>query len=474
VTNIDGDSLIVSGSGVGDPWKLPIEVNGRVAGWVIVTPGGPDASPNDMLRLAIDTFQSLAEIRNSMADLVRTTAHQWRELSLLYRFSDLVAGGQDPEALATLLVEQAQRALRSHCGAIAYRLRQDAGFTSVGDRATELRELAVWGSQLESGEILAAGEGPSAAEFPGDPPAEPVLVVPLRCRDQSYGSLVVASGTGDVFNAEDLKLASLLARQAGLAYANLELIDQVRENERIRRELEVAAEIQASILPPAYTETSFFEIAGTCLPAQWVGGDTFFVLPQEDGLLAGVADVSGHGISSALLMNTFASEIEALSRTLTGPAELLNITNPLVSARVGTMGLFVTVVLMRFRDDGTVSVANAGHPPPMIVSPDGRVDLVEASGLPLGVLDDEVYEEYRLETPQSGSVLVYSDGITEAVTPGGVMYGCERLRRSLAASTPSADNAKEIRRRILDDLLVFEEGGVRSDDLTVLVVRRKT
>jgi sigma-B regulation protein RsbU (phosphoserine phosphatase) len=425
-----------------------------------------------MVRQAVATFQSLAEIRNSMADLVRTTAHQWRELSLLYRFSDLVGGGRDPQDLAILLVEQAQRALHSRCGAISFNLRQGSGFTPVGDGAEKLRELAEWGSQLESGAILAGSDGPAATTYPGDPPREPVLVVPLRCRDQNYGALVVASGTGKIFNAEDLKLASLLARQAGLAYANLDLIDQVRENERMQKELEVAAEIQASILPPAYTETPFFEAAGTCLPAQWVGGDAFFVLPQEDGLLAGVADVSGHGISSALLMNAFASEIEALSRTLTHPAELLRITNQLMSARVGAMGLFVTVVLLRFRDDGSVTIANAGHPPPMIVTTDGKAETVDESGLPLGIVDDEVYEEICLETPRNASIVVYSDGITEAVAPDGTMYGGDRLKQCLQEHATEGYGAEDIRQRILDDVDTFRKGEVRNDDLTVLVVRR--
>ena len=427
VTRAGGQTLVAGGVGEGDTVKIPLEVNGVTAGWVEITPGSPDEVWMNLVRQAVGTLQALAEVKNSMADLVRTTAHQWRELSLLYRFSDLVAGGQDPEALASLLVGQAQRALRSRGGAIRYRLGEDVcGFSSVGDQTDGLEDLTEWGAELETGAIIAAGEELSPYGFPGDPPTQPVLVVPLRCHDQSYGALAVTSGTGEVFNAEDLKLASLLARQAGLAFANLELIDQVREHERIRRELEVAAEIQASILPPAYTETATLEIAGTCLPAQWVGGDTFFVLPQEGGLLAGVADVSGHGISSALLMNAFASEIEALSMTLTHPAELLRITNRLLTARVGTMGLFVTVVLLRYWSDGSVTIANAGHPPPMVITSDGSVNTVEASNLPLGILEEETYDETRLEAGQQESIVVYSDGITEAVTPDGTMYGIDR------------------------------------------------
>ena len=125
ITDPEGQKLNTAGSGEGEPLRLPFEVNGVAAGWVEITPGDLGAGWQSLVSQAVAAFQSLAEIRNSMADLVRTTAHQWRELSLLYRFSDLVAGGQDPEALADLVVAQAQRALRGHGCAIAYRLIHD-------------------------------------------------------------------------------------------------------------------------------------------------------------------------------------------------------------------------------------------------------------------------------------------------------------------------------------------------------------
>ncbi len=470
----DDAPLISAGTGQGEPVRIPFQVNGVNVASVEITPGELASGLEILTHQAVGTLQSFADARNSMTDLVKTTAHQWRELSLLYRFSDLIAGLQDPDALANLLMGRANRALHCQCGAIVYRSGEgESGFAWTGDGAAQLRGLTEWGARLESGMILTGIEGAVESGFEGSFPGRPVLVVPLRCRDRNFGALAAASENRDMFTAEDLKLASLLARQAGLAFANLELIDQAREHERLRRELEVAAEIQASIMPPQVTETERFEVAGTCLPAQWVGGDTFFVLPQDDGLLAGVADVSGHGLSSALLMNAFASEIEALSFTHTYPAELLRITNRLVCARVGAMGLFVTVVLLRYWSDGSVSIANAGHPPPMVITPTGSIEMVTASSLPLGILEDESFEDVRLEASQQEVIATYSDGITEAVAPDGTMFGMGRLRQSLGAAAPDVRGAVEVRDLILEDLSEFEAGQTRSDDLTLLVVRRK-
>jgi phosphoserine phosphatase RsbU/P len=108
----------------------------------------------------------------------------------------------------------------------------------------------------------------------------------------------------------------------------------------------------------------------------------------------------------------------------------------------------------------------------VIVTTDGRAETVDESGLPLGIVDDEVYEEICLETPRKASIVVYSDGITEAVAPDGTMYGGERLKRCLQEHATEGCGAEDLRQRILDDLGSFRKGEVRNDDLTVLVVRR--
>ena len=362
--SLDETELLSVGIGEGDPARFPLEVNGQPVGWLELRPDlGSDVLTAQVMK-AISTFRSLAEVRNSMADLVRTTARQWRELSLLYRSSDLLRVDQGRPALANNLLEQATGALRSELGLVRQGVGNEAQIhVSSGDDADSLIDVADWGIGLSEGVMVTEPAELGRLGFEGRAPDKPLLVVPLRCRDHCFGSLVLAASPKRPLSSEDLKLASLLADQAGKAFDNLQLVDQVRDSERLKRELEVASEIQSSILPPADITLEWLDFAGVCKPAKWVGGDTFLFGRQSDAaILTGVADVCGHGISSALLMNAFASSIEALSMTQAQPGRLLAITNDLLENRIGSTGLFVTAALMRVTSDGELTIASAGHP----------------------------------------------------------------------------------------------------------------
>lgn len=384
--NLDETELLSVGIGEGEPVRFPLEVNGQPVGWLEIRPALSSDALTAQVMNAIATFRSLAEVRNNMADLVRTTARQWRELSLLYRSSDLLRVDQGRQALATHLLHQATGALRSELGLVRHGVGDDAPIhVTSGDDADSLIDVAHWGTGLSEGIMVTEPAELGRLGFEGRAPDKPILVVPLRCRDRSFGSLVLVATSKRPLSTEDLKLASLLADQAGKAFDNLQLVDRVREAERLKRELEVAAEIQSSILPPKDMTSDWLEFAGVCQPAKWVGGDTFLFDRQSDAaVLTGVADVCGHGISSALLMNAFASSIQALSMTQAEPGQLLAITNDLLENRIGSTGLFVTAVLIRVTSDGELTIASAGHPEVLLVRPSGKVELVDCGDLHLG------------------------------------------------------------------------------------------
>ncbi len=474
IRDLAGEVLLEEGAGAGPARRFPFNVNGEPAGEVQIVTEAIGELYDAVIRQALETLERLADLRNSMGDLVRTTAHQWRELALLYKFTDALSGGLDPAVLARHLADRAHTVFRARSTAVCFRVMEpQSGMDcrTAGEPSDEAREIAKWGMELEAGALYAdAGEiGGFAA---GPKAAGGIMVVPLRARASNYGVLTVIRDDDRLFTAEDLKLGSLLAHQTALAFANLELIGQVRKSERLRRELEMAAEIQASILPPPVTETASLTAVASCVPAQEVGGDAYIVVPLDGGLLAGVADVAGHGLSSALLMNAFASEIQALCLTETRPGALLDATNRLISQRVGEMSLFVTVVLVRYWKDGSLSLASAGHPPAMALRNDGGVDVIDVGGLPLGVMEDERYEEVNLEAGRYNVVVVYSDGLTEARNATGAMYGLDRLEdflRRLAAGRPGP---REVHAAVLEDLKRFTGEVAQPDDLTVLSVGR--
>jgi len=475
IRDLEGRILVDEGSGEGDSRFFSFKVNGEPAGRIEIHGASATSTQETIVRQAVETLERLVDLRNSMADLIRTTAHQWRELSLLYKFTDALSGALDAAILARHLADKAHAVLRGRSTAVCFRQlepKKEMDCRSAGEERETAQAVARWGRLLEAGAIFtgpAELDGIGASNFDG---AGGIMVVPLRARANNYGVLAVLRAENEAFTAEDLKLGNLLAHQTALAFANLELIAQVRKTERIRRELEMAAEIQASILPPPLTIIEPLTVVASCDPAQEVGGDAYIVLPVGGGVLAGVADVSGHGLSSALLMNAFASEIQALSLSETRPGALLDATNRLIAQRVGDMSLFVTVVLIRCWEDGRVSIAIAGHPPAMVLTPGGELRRIDIGGVPLGVLEDEAYEETTLEPDGYNVIVLYSDGLTEARNAGGEMYGLDRLETLLRPMAGARLDPREVHAAILQDLARFAGGVAQGDDLTVLAVGR--
>jgi serine phosphatase RsbU (regulator of sigma subunit) len=469
LVSIDGTVLASAGEQDGEVWQSELQVNGRPVGRIEVRPI-PSRPMIDQLRLAVATFQSLAEARNTITDMAQTTAMQWRELSALYRSSQLLHGGMDARTVASHLLRLATAAIRSTIGLVRFQPGDDG--TVHSERGSCLKPVAEWCQLLEGAVVIGDAAELRQLGYSGPAPPGSLLAVPIRGGSSRYGALVIMSEHGRMLRAEDLKLARLLADQAGQAYATLDLIEQVRQTERLQQELEVAAEIQASILPREAMHTGWLEVSGVCEPATWVGGDAYVVRPTPTGeVLAGVADVSGHGVSSALLMNAFASHLDALAMTTQQPGRLLEITNDLIAARVGSMGMFVTAVLMRLAPSGRVVIANAGHPPPLVVSPAGGVSEIAGGGVPLGVLEEERFTEIEAELSPGDFLVAYSDGLTEAKNDDGDLYGLDRLVNSLVRHTTHDTVTRTLADAVLSDLRSFAGSVALNDDLTLVVLR---
>ncbi len=473
IHGLDGAVLVAAGRGEGRAERFPLAVNGSVVARVEVRP--PVEAPGRYApESALATLGALAEARNTITDLARTAAQQWRELTLLYRSSQLLSGGLSAPELADRLLEQALRALRSSAGATHLEHPVGCGDAHRGDGSDRLSELLGWAAGLEHGVVVSEPDELLRLGFTGSCPEAGLIAVPVISQQRSYGALVVAAATGRSFGSEHLKLADLLVSRVAQACENLELLQQVRETERLTRELELAAEIQSSILPRPPMGNAWLEIAGSCTPAEVVGGDAFFVVrsPDDAWVLVGVADVCGHGLSSALLSDAYASHVKALAPLVEDPGELLVRANELLVDRLGMTGLFVTSLLIRLQADGGIEVASAGHPPPVLIDPRGDVRTVDGAGPPLGVLQGAEYRCCR-EQVASGTLLVmYSDGVTESRSPAGEFFDPERLEEIVRAGAASGSSCEGLHREVVAALEVFRGGRGPADDATLVVARR--
>jgi sigma-B regulation protein RsbU (phosphoserine phosphatase) len=289
-----------------------------------------------------------------------------------------------------------------------------------------------------------------------------ILCAPMRFSDQVIGTVELINKSDAVghFTEADAHLLQVLASSAGLAVSNARLAAAQVENERVRRELELAAEIQRGLLPvPGAAD---FPIHGMNQPARTVSGDFFDILPLAGGRLAFcLGDVSGKGMNAALLMAKTASLYRCLARDTESPGALLARLNDEV-CETATRGMFVTMAAGLYEpDSGIVRLSNAGHEPALFHATDGRFADVPADAPPLGILPGTEFPENDLDLT-GGSLYLCSDGLTEAKRPDGSQLGREGLQELVVrfAGKPLAERIDAIARmtgelELRDDLTLL-------------------
>lgn len=243
------------------------------------------------------------------------------------------------------------------------------------------------------------------------------------------------------------------------------------EKERVEQELAIAKEIQRKLLPESAPDLAGLEAAGISIPAREVGGDYFDFLLVGDGNLATViADVSGKGVPAALLMSSLRASLHAGAASGIDPAATAARLNGFVYASTKAENFITGFFGVVSPADGEVRFANAGHEPPLLLRGEGRVEPVEGGGLMLGAFPEAPYEEIRFRLEPGELMLLYTDGVTEAMNRDEEFYGEERLRRALGAG--EGRSAAAVLRELVEDVGRFTDGAEPSDDITLVAVRR--
>jgi serine phosphatase RsbU (regulator of sigma subunit)/putative methionine-R-sulfoxide reductase with GAF domain len=258
-----------------------------------------------------------------------------------------------------------------------------------------------------------------------------IMSAPLITKGESLGAInVVNKLNGGVFVKEDENLLVSLANNAALAIKNAQLVEELKEAERIKREIEIASRIQMSLLPRHPPQWEGLDLAGRCIPAQNVGGDYydfFSTIGGERGII--IADVSGHGIGSALMMTTTRSTLRFESLRQHSPAMVLAQTCQAVHEDLSNAELFITVFYATYNPDSRVLTwANGGHNTPVLWRRrDDAPMFLDADGMLIGFLKDVDYEQRQMVLEPGDVLVMYTDGVTEAKNPSGEMFGEERL-----------------------------------------------
>jgi phosphoserine phosphatase RsbU/P len=338
------------------------------------------------------------------------------------------------------------------------------------------------------------------------------LLMPIAANGRLRGLISLGRRLSDLpYAREDNRLLLVVANQMGTFIENMELLGRLVEEERTARELEMAAEVQRHLFPADGLEDDTLEIYGTCLPARGVGGDyyDYFGTGDRQTCIA-IADVAGKGIAAALLMSTVQASLRC--QLISGDKSLASVVssmNRLLQRSTGD-GSYATFFLAQF-DNRTrgLTYVNAGHNPPMLVravpaSPRDAGEIPHVPGSPrflsnravgssagpaasvaeepvvrllttggpiIGTFLNGPYEQETIKL-QSGDILVvYTDGVTEALNPAGVEFGEERLRSIVVESLRLP--ARESAARVIAEVLEWQGQAPQHDDITLIVAKVK-
>ena len=328
------------------------------------------------------------------------------------------------------------------------------------------------------------------------------LSLAIVAKQDLLGVIVLGPRLGDLpYSGEDRRLLEAIAWQLAFALENSQLVHRRAEEEFLRREIAMASDVQRRLFPDRPPESPRLELAGVCRPAQAVGGDYYDFLRLGEGRLGiAVADVAGKGISAALLMSVVQASLRSQAGSV-APGQLVAAMNGLLY-RSAERNRFASFFYAEFAEHtGQLTYVNAGHNPPLLfrgsrvgaglgagslaqqvswpvsandggvaVAPELMTALrLSTGGLVIGALQRTTYEECRIHLQPGDFLVAYTDGITEAFSPGGEEFGEERLEQALwAASERSAAGIVEAVVQAVDE---FALGMQQHDDMTMVVAK---
>jgi serine phosphatase RsbU (regulator of sigma subunit) len=348
------------------------------------------------------------------------------------------------------------------------------------DRAGEVGEIRISRSVID--EVVTNGKSVLTSDAQADPRfaggtvmlqgVRSVLAVPLGVGANVFGIIYADSPLSDArFTEDHLKVLTTLSSVAAIRVENARLTEEQMERERLEREQQVASEIQQRFLPASAPHVEGYELQGISFPCYEIGGDYYDFIQREDGnMVVALGDVSGKGTAAALLMSSLHAAIHAQSDAHDSIVSTIQAVNKYLTESIPP-NRFVTLFYAELNPElGRLTFLNAGHNPPLIVHAGGTMEQLASGGLPLGIMADAEFREGRTQLLPGDVLVIYSDGVSEAVNPTGEEFGPTRLYEVVARNLDAS--ASGIRDRIESALTKFCQGTPAADDITLVIVKR--
>jgi serine phosphatase RsbU (regulator of sigma subunit)/pSer/pThr/pTyr-binding forkhead associated (FHA) protein len=315
----------------------------------------------------------------------------------------------------------------------------------------------------------------AAAESLLDAGVRTLVAAPLLTPEGASGMIVLSSTlAARLFGESEMELLAVVASATGLRLRNLALAEEAAERKRFEQEVAIARRIQVALLPSEMPQVAGIEVHGGNTPSRGVSGDYYQIIerPETKEVAVIIADVSGKGIGASLLTGYVDALVSAYLGENLEPDEIFNRVSPQMNAKTPVESFATAFLAIISTETGKIRFASAGHDPTILMRNNGEANLLMPTGMPLGLMPEAVYTATENSLEVGESLVLYTDGITEAANPEQDEFGRERLIEACLAHR--MEPPEKLAHSIHSAVDAFVEGVPYHDDRTLVIVRRMT
>jgi phosphoserine phosphatase RsbU/P len=419
-----------------------------------------------------------------------------RELNLLLEATSLLHSGLPLDSALSTMIDHAIKITNADRGlllegdslsSLKIRVARSSGgkalpMEGLNPSQTALRQTLEKGSSIITEDLNLAEISLQAAQSIVAQSLRAVVAIPLYTVARALSSETTAapdsrrllgivyldSRRATAFSKLDRQILDALAFEAASILDNARLVERERQRQRLEQELSIARDIQQALIPHGFRDFPYFTVTGIHTPCHAVGGDYFDVFPiGEDRMAILVADVSGKGLGAALLTTMLQGALSGMSMG-TDPLRVFNYLNRFLCEH-SDVGRYATMFFGILDPDGGLEFINAAHPSPLILRRDAILDLTTEASFPIGLIPEAEFVSVRAKLQPGDTLVLFSDGVTEATDPDFQLFDVPRLKDALSGGHEMP--LRQLQDKVLKSIEAFTRGANQADDVTLLLVR---
>lgn len=458
----------------------PLTMQGNVEGLLISRNTSPEQQP--LLTWIADTLLQYLANEQSLQGMTDELIAAWDQLELVYRITQTLAEKSNlSDALNSILQEIITITRVESAFLLNLHNNEAISYISAGNKelVASIAEHSSSAPLVMLDKLVLFNNRAALLQFWPDAPKEMKNFIatfvphPNRVKaEKNLAILGLINNRQRSFTAGDVKLITAVAEQIGAIINNFHLQQELILKERVSRELEIAAEIQESLLPQSIPQVTGLNVDVSILPAYEVGGDFYdFISTDDKHLTIVVGDVAGKGVPAAM----FTAMVRTLLRIETyhsqEPHIIIKRVNEVLHEDLWRAELFVTAFVATFDTKNNVLMfANAGHTPGIIYHAQSKTSrLLKATSLPFGIFGYAHKTTQYVHLSSEDTLILYSDGVSEALSPSGERFGIQRLQHLIHQHADKSPQA--LKQTILKELDDFQQADELTDDITLAVIK---